>query len=307
MFVALLQFSPQARIFLQQDDRLGDQLIQGNGILRAQQFFAGAIDTRNLLLLPNLLGAFLEGVFVQRGALVFEFRRLAVHISLVILARYQLILAARKKLDEIAQELSRFGEPPILVQFQARHVSTEQDPVVHLLQRHTIRLHFFQQRFAKRMKRRKRYRLPALARGLYYAGFHLTGGFLGERQRKNVFAGKRFVRLQKVADPFRNDARFSGPRSCNHEKRSFAVGDRPALRVIKGIGFRGEEEAKSERQKNRVKVPFSDRMRGQEEGLCHSQNSPPYRCDFSPHATCLLNSADFLFGTVSVCHLLPAK
>src|SRR5260370_1115371 len=197
MFVALLQFSPQARFFLQQDDRLGDQLIQGNGILRAQQFFAGAIDTRNLLLLRNLLGAFLEGVFVQQGAFVFESRRLAVHISLVILARYQLILAARKKLDEIAQELSRFGEPPVLVQFQARHVSTEQDPVIHLLQRHTIRLHFFQQCFAKRMKRRKRYRLPALARGLYYAGFHLTGGILALTFTKKA-AGEMKARVVKA-------------------------------------------------------------------------------------------------------------
>src|SRR6266699_290050 len=100
MFVALLQFSPQARIFLQQDDRLGDQLIQGNGILRAQQFSAGAIDTRNLLLLPNLLGAVLEGVSVERGALVFEFRCLAVLTWVVFLASYRLILAARKKLGE---------------------------------------------------------------------------------------------------------------------------------------------------------------------------------------------------------------
>src|SRR5216683_1568079 len=82
------------------------------------------------------------------------------------------------------------------------------------------------------MKRRKRYRLPALARGLYYAGLHLTGGFLGERQRKNIFTGKGCVRLQQVTDALRNDARFSGPRSCNHEKRSLAVGDRPTLRVI---------------------------------------------------------------------------
>ncbi len=116
MFVAFLQFCAQARIFFQQRDRFGDQFVQGHGVLRAQQLFAGTIDTRNLLLLRHLLRSLLEGVLVEQGALRLELRGQAVHIPLVILARHQLILAAREELDEVAQELPGLRETAVLVQ-----------------------------------------------------------------------------------------------------------------------------------------------------------------------------------------------
>ncbi len=183
----------------------------------------------------NLLGALLEGVFIQQLALGFELRRQAVHKSLVIRARHQFILAARKKLDEVAQELSGFREPPVLVQLQPRHVPAQQDPVVHLLQRPAVWFHLLQQRFAEGMKRRQRHRFPALARGLHHARFHLPGGFLRECQPEDIFAGeafKAFIRLQQVPDTLGNDARLSSPRAGNHEQRTFAVRDRAPLRVI---------------------------------------------------------------------------
>src|SRR5438552_14740678 len=40
---------------------------------------------------------------------------------------------------------------------------------------------------------------------------------------------------------------------------------------------------------------------------CKGTKSSHQRCDFSPAATCRLNSADFFFGIVSDCHLSPAK
>ena len=104
--------------------------------------------------------------------------------------------------------------------------------MVELVQHHALRVSFHQQRLAEGMKRRQGHRFAALTGGLHYASFHLTGGFLRERQAENIFAGKCVIRLQKMPDAFGNDACFSGARPGNNQQWSLAVGDGALLRFV---------------------------------------------------------------------------
>jgi len=72
----------------------------------AQDFFAGAIGSRNFLLQRNLFTAFLEGVFVESGFLVREFLGEKVGEPLVIVARDEFVLATK------VGRLLRAGAPP---------------------------------------------------------------------------------------------------------------------------------------------------------------------------------------------------
>jgi hypothetical protein len=152
---------------------------------------------------------------------------------LIIIAGHQLILAARKKLHEVAQELAGLGQAPVFFQFQARQVAAEQDPVVDLFQRQAVRVHFFQQHLAERMERGQHYILATFSGRFHHSRLHLARSFACERQTENVFAQERGVRFQEVADAFCNDARFSGARAGNYQKRAFAVGDGAPLRFIR--------------------------------------------------------------------------
>ena len=82
------------------------------------------------------------------------------------------------------------------------------------------------------MKRRQRDIFAAFAGGAHDAGFHFAGGFIRKGEAEDVFAGKRVVRLQKVADTFGDDASLAGAGARDDEQRAFAMSDGAALGVV---------------------------------------------------------------------------
>ncbi len=115
--------------------------------------------------------------------------------------------------------------------------------MIDFIEHAAVRIGVFQERLAKGMKRFQGDVLGALPDGFYHASLHLAGGFVGERQAQDAFARKARVGLQQVANAFDDDAGLSGACAGNYEQRPFAMGDGPALRVIKfraGVGQRLE-------------------------------------------------------------------
>jgi hypothetical protein len=187
--VTLLESRTELVISLQQRHGLGDQPVQCDGILLAQQFLAGFVRAGDFLLQRHVFRALFVDVLVEDAALRLEFRREIVRICLVVAARYQLVLAAREKRDEVAQKLPRLRQAAVFFQLQARHVSPQQNPVIYLFEGGAARLDFLEQRFAKGMKRRHGDVFAALTSDLHHPRLHLSCSFLGERQRKDVFSG----------------------------------------------------------------------------------------------------------------------
>ncbi len=104
--------------------------------------------------------------------------------------------------------------------------------MIHLVDHEPLGRGFFQQAFAKGVKRREHHGFSAVAHHSNDARFHLASGFVRERQPEDVFAGKIRVRFEQVPDAFGDDARFSRPRPRDDQQRPFAVLDRAALRVV---------------------------------------------------------------------------
>src|SRR5262249_38083837 len=102
-------------------------------------------------------------VLVDHGAFAPQLTGESFGITLVVLPRDQLVLAARKKLDEVAEELPRFGEAAVFVELQARHIAAQQNPVVYLVKHDAFWHDVFKKRFAKGVKRGERNALTALA------------------------------------------------------------------------------------------------------------------------------------------------
>ena len=82
--VFFLQRPAQLRVPLQQSNRSGDQRAKRNAVLFTQQFFAGPVGARKLLLQRDRLQAFHECVFVQRFPLGFHARRQPGGIALIV-------------------------------------------------------------------------------------------------------------------------------------------------------------------------------------------------------------------------------
>ena len=100
--------------------------------------------------------------------------------------------------------------------------------MIHFFQRQDVGVHFFQQRFAKGMKGRQNDIFAALAHGFHDARFHFAGGFLCEREPKDVFAEQGSVGFQQMADTLGDDAGFAGARA----------GDRPTtLQCGQGVSL----------------------------------------------------------------------
>ncbi len=82
------------------------------------------------------------------------------------------------------------------------------------------------------MERGEHYVLAAFAGGFDDASFHFTGGFVGEREAENVFAGEGIVGFEQVANALGDHARFSRPGAGDDEKRPVSMLNRPFLRRI---------------------------------------------------------------------------
>src|SRR6266404_2096272 len=230
--IAVLQRGAQMGVALEHRHRAGDQRAERRALFLAQQFLAGAVGARDLLFAGHGFLAFGERVRVEPRALRLQLRGEFVGVMLVSLAGNQLVLAARKKLHEIVQELAGLGQAPVAIELQARKIAPQQNPMIDFIEHAALRIGILQQRFAERVECFEGHVLGALADASNHASFHLAGGLVGEGQAENIFAGKRGVGLQQVADTFDNDARFPGARAGNHQERSVAVGDGAPLRVI---------------------------------------------------------------------------
>ena len=169
---------------------------------------------------------------VERCAIGFELRGEPVRVALVVIGGDEFILAARKKFHEVVQKLPGFGEPAVFVEFEPLEIPPQQNPVIDLVDHQPLGRGVFQKAFAERVKRGERDIFPAFASGAHHARLHLPRRFVRKRQPENIFSGKRFIRLQQMPNPLRDDARLPGSRSRNHQQRPFSVRDRAPLRVV---------------------------------------------------------------------------
>src|SRR6267378_8600130 len=95
---AILQRGAEGGVALQQTDCSGDQSSEGRALLFAEQLFAGAVGASNLLFAGHGFFALRERVGIELGAFGLKLRVELVDVSLIIVTRDQLILAAREKL-----------------------------------------------------------------------------------------------------------------------------------------------------------------------------------------------------------------
>src|ERR1700689_73875 len=157
----------------------------------------------------------------------------SLYISLVIVRRHQLILAARKKCLKILQELRGLGQPSEKDQPELGDVATEQDAVVYFVQWLDLGIGRPQDFFkAERMERAEPHALGAVARGFHHPALHLARGFGGERQPENILSRKRGIGLQQIADALSDHARLTGACAGYDQQRTLAVPDGCALLAI---------------------------------------------------------------------------
>ena len=151
--VARAQRFAQGGIVAEPHDGVHDLRSERQQLAVAQQEVARAIGPRDFQKLGDFLVADGALVFGHRAADAAKTFRLLVRIPLVIIRRDQFILAAREKIHEVAQELSRLGQPPEVFELQQRQVAPQQDPVVDLIDGFEFRIDFLQQRVAERSER----------------------------------------------------------------------------------------------------------------------------------------------------------
>jgi hypothetical protein len=72
--VLFLKRAADFRVGFEQLDGSGDERAERDALFFAQQLFAGAVCAGDFLLEGDFFGALLEGVLVERGAVVFELR-----------------------------------------------------------------------------------------------------------------------------------------------------------------------------------------------------------------------------------------
>ncbi len=173
--------------------------------------------------------------------------------SLVVLARYKLVLAAREKRAEIFQELSRLGEPPKQHEVKLRDVAAQQNLMVDIFERLDAGVGALQNLFqAEFVERAEPDAFSALARGFHHAMLHLACGFVREREAENIFAGEVGIRFEQVANALGNHPCFARPRARHHEQRPFAVLDGGALVCIQRKATGARRNARVRRRVLRI-------------------------------------------------------
>src|SRR5262249_10545399 len=131
--------------------------------LFTQQSFTGAIGAGYLLLAGDRFLPFGEGLGIKVGTLCFQFRRKAVHVTLVIVTRNQLILAAGEKFHEMVEELTRLGQATITIELQSREVAAQENPMIDLIEHAAFEVSIFQEGVAESVKGFQRDVFAALA------------------------------------------------------------------------------------------------------------------------------------------------
>src|SRR5262249_31146786 len=138
--------------------------------------FAYAVSPSNLLLLLHLLQSLAIGFLIELQALRFQSRCAAVGVLLIMLRGNQLVLAPRKELQKIVQELSGLGQSPIFLELQPPHVAPKQNPVIHRRNGLPVRRSILQDGFTKSVKGADRDALGPFAARLLHAAQHFTRG-----------------------------------------------------------------------------------------------------------------------------------
>ncbi len=240
---AFLKAAETIGIALEEGDGLRDEAVDSDSAFFAEDFFAGAVGAGDLALQSDMLGALVAGVFVEMGAIGFEFGGEGLGKLVIIVAGDELVLAAREKLDEVAEKLAGLGKASIFFEFKAAQIAAQQNPVVDVFEGQAVGIDFLEQSFAERVKGGEDDIFAAFADGFHDAGLHFSGGFLGEGQAKDVFPKQGRVGFQKVANAFGDDASFAGASAGNDQQRAGAVSDGAVLRVVgnqAGTGGFGE-------------------------------------------------------------------
>ena len=176
--------------------------------------------------------ALVVDVGFQRVALGFQLRGEAVGVALVIVTGDKFVLAAGEKLHEIGEKLAGLGEAAEFFQLEPYHVAAQQDPVIDFVEHDELRIDFLQQRFAERVEGDQRHVFAALAGGLHDPRLHFAGGFFRVGESENVFAGKRWIDGQQVADALDDHACFACAGAGDDQQRTFAVDNGTALRFV---------------------------------------------------------------------------
>jgi hypothetical protein len=121
----------------------------------------------------------------------------AFHVALVIVGRYKLVLAARKKCDEVAQKLGRLRQAPEMNQRKLRDIPAKKNPVVDVVQGLNVRVRRAENLFqAEGMEGAQPHAFGPLADGLDDAMLHLAGGFVGEGKAENILASETWIGLE---------------------------------------------------------------------------------------------------------------
>ena len=223
---ALEQFG----VGLQQFNGLQQLRAEGVQVALAQQPLAHAVDARQLLLLGQLFFGDGACVGLERGFLRLVFAALLVDVLLVVVGRDELVLAAREKCLEVAQEFGWFGEAPENLEVELGHIAPQQNAVVDVVEGLDFGICLAQDFLeAERMERAEPYAFGAVARGLEHAVLHFGGGFVGEREPENVFAGEIGIRGEQRRDALGDHARLAGARARHHQQGTVAVLDGRAL------------------------------------------------------------------------------
>ncbi len=141
----------------------------------AQQALAHAIDARQFLLPRDFILRDLQRVGFQRFLAGLVFLPQACDESLVIFRRHQLILAARKKFHEVADEFAGILQPAEMLQVEFADVPPQQNLVINFIQRLRIRIRRLQNFFqAKFVKRAEPHALGPFADRFHHAVLHLA-------------------------------------------------------------------------------------------------------------------------------------
>ena len=144
----------QRRVVSQQLHRLQYLRAKRVEVALAKQPFAHAVDARKLFLPGHFLFRYLHGIRIESSLARLVLSAQSFDVSLIIIGRDQLVLAARKKRNEIAQEFSRLGQAPEMNQPQLGNVAAQQDPVVDVVERLDVGIRrtqdFFEAEFMER-------------------------------------------------------------------------------------------------------------------------------------------------------------
>ena len=123
-------------------------------------------------------------------------------------------------------------------QVELRDIAAQKNAVIDVVKRLNIRIRRAQNLFeAEGMERAEPDAFGALADGFDDAILHLAGGFVGEGEPENIFAGEIWIGFEQSANALGDDARLAGSGARDDEQGPFAVLDGGALLVVQAESF----------------------------------------------------------------------